>query len=54
MMPLLAYVQAHSVMILSVLLMVSEAMALIFPQASGILKAISLLKSAGAKDASGQ
>lgn len=53
-MAILAFVQAHAAVILAALLSVSEAMAFVFPNASGILKAISLLKKLGVKDVDGQ
>lgn len=51
---MIAFIQAHAVAILGALLTLSEGLALVFPNATGILKAISLLKGAGIKDADGQ
>jgi hypothetical protein len=52
---MLANLIAHQSLILMVLLSVSEVMALVFPNAGGILKAvITGLKAIGAKDQDGQ
>ncbi len=51
---LLTFWNAHSTLVLTLLLTASETMALVFPNATGIVKAISLLRSAGAKDVDGQ
>lgn len=51
---MLVFLQSHSVVILTVLLTASEVLAFVFPNATGILKAISLLKGLGVKDISGK
>jgi len=51
---MVSFIQAHGSVILSILLTLSEAMAFAFPNAGGILKAVSLLKGAGVKDVDGQ
>lgn len=49
-----AFLTAHATVILSVLLTISETMAFVFPNATGLVKAITLLKGAGVKDVSGK
>ena len=50
---MVAFMSAHLVAILSVLLIISESLALAFPSAGGIIKAIvAVLKALGAKEPS--
>lgn len=51
---MVAFIQSHGSVILAVLLSLSEVLAFIFPNAGGIVKAVSLLKSAGVKDVDGK
>lgn len=51
---MIAFLQVHGTVILAALLSLSETMAFVFPNATGILKAISLLKGLGVKDISGK
>lgn len=51
---MIAFLQAHGSVILAVLLSLSETMAFVFPNATGLIKAITLLKGAGVKDVSGK
>ena len=52
---MIAFLAAHSVVILTCLLTISELLAFVFPKAGGILKAVMQgLRALGAKDVDGQ